>query len=144
MPRNKRKLAKPAENKPENPTPPPPPQTDVKAQFQKLQLAVLARSLRSVDFEFAIKTKEDLVAYQTQLLHMHLKRELAGADLSAQSHGVRNLIQLIAPPQAPVQTVTVNVSPEAALKAADSLTEDEQVILARAINHLESQGSALG
>jgi hypothetical protein len=51
--------------------------------------------MKSVDFENPLATKEDLIAYQSRLLHMNLEKELHSNDLQAQNQGIRNLRELI-------------------------------------------------
>jgi hypothetical protein len=73
----------------------PPTPEEIKRQFQAVQLVLFTRSLKSVDFDNPLRTKEDLTSYQATLLHMNLNKELGPADLQAQNQGIRNLRELI-------------------------------------------------
>lgn len=101
-------------------------------QFKKVQLALLARSLQNIDFEFDVTTREGLISLQAELLHLSLQRKLSAPDASACSHQIRNLIQLVVPdPEVAVKN-EVHVAPR-----TEPLTPEEQVTIARAIKVIE-------
>jgi hypothetical protein len=64
-------------------------------QFKKVQLALLARSLQNIDFQFDPTSRDGLVSLQADLLHLALQRKLSAPDASACSHAVRNLVNLV-------------------------------------------------
>jgi len=129
--RNLPKKPKSTQSKPESSTPPLP--SKIKQQFQQLQVALLARSLQSIDFQFKPENKDQLIDLQVALMHLNLQRKLHSADFAAQNTAVRNLIQLIAP-QPPTQiTQQVTVEKEFNLKKLD---ENGRLGLAEAIKQL--------
>jgi len=120
------KKPKSTQSKAESSTPPLP--SKIKQQFQQLQVALLARSLQSVDFPFDPADKDQLIDLQVTLMHLNLQRKLHSADFAAQNTAVRNLVQLIAP-QPPAQ-----ITQQIAMKFDISkMSEDEQAILCRAL-----------
>lgn len=82
----------------------------MKEKYLQLQAAALARSLKPVDFKFSPANKEDLVKLQVDLMHLSLQKELSPDHLGPLNQGVRNLIQLIAPPQSANVNVTQQVA----------------------------------
>jgi hypothetical protein len=82
MPRNKTKQK-------------PPPLTKNREQFQRLQLALLARSMQPADFKFDPKTREDLRSLQVELLHRHLLRTISATDFALGNQAVGNLSRIM-------------------------------------------------
>ena len=105
MPRKRRNEAR-NETKPDTlPSP-------VKEQYQKIQLALLARSLQKVNLPILIPaTREDLVKLQVSLMELNFNRTITASDFSLGNQAVRNLITLIAPPQAPQMQTLVQTGP---------------------------------
>ena len=114
MSQKKPKQSKGGESEPEKSTTTP---STIKEEFQRVQLALFIRSLQNIDFEFNTANKEDLIKLQADIMHLGLQRKLAAQDLGAFSHSIRNLIQLVAPPQGPQVNVTqqMAVDPEQAV-----------------------------
>lgn len=73
------------------------------AQLKQLQVAAYARALTPIPNDrrpkFVFVTKEDIVRYQACLMELNMDRLLSGHDMVAQNQGVRNIIQVICPPQ---------------------------------------------
>lgn len=69
----------------------------MKAQFQKLQLALFARSLQPADWQFDPHNTEDIRGLQVELMHRHLNRTISATDFSLNNQAVGNLIKIITP-----------------------------------------------
>lgn len=73
------------------------------AQLKQLQVAAYARALTPIPKDrrpsFVFITKEDIVKFQACLMELNMDRLLSGHDMVAQNQGVRNIIQVICPPQ---------------------------------------------
>jgi hypothetical protein len=107
LPRNKRKKKKAAqtslETLPESPSSRVPDIVKSAAQLKQLQVAAYARALTPIPKErrprFVFITKEDIVKYQATILELNMDRLLSGHDTVAQNQGVRNISNLLFPPQ---------------------------------------------
>jgi hypothetical protein len=73
------------------------------AQLKKLQVAAYARALTPIPEDrrpvFRFITKEDIVKFQADLMLLNMDRLLSGHDMVAQNQGVRNISNLLYPPQ---------------------------------------------
>jgi len=112
----------------------------LKQAYTATQIKLMQRDLKPVDFDFSFATLDEIKAYNEKLAHLVLQRQLDGRDHGSLQNGIRNAtIALIGPSRTEINVNTeVNLPAILAMldKLLPTLPEDEQVVLARAVNKL--------
>jgi len=125
----------------------------LKRAYVSTQLEIMKRSLRSVDFEFTLKTTEGILKYIEDLGHLLLQKKLDSKEHASLQHGASNAIRILIPQQPmqviqAVQTTVVPSQPDISKLLDELPLELREQVLERWKNEifrkLESNGSGGG
>ena len=111
----------------------------LKTKFLKLQMRLMERALKPLAVSFDLTKPEGLIAFNKRLIELVLEKKLDARDLGPINGAIANVIRILQPPQGVNVTVTQQVAGLDYSKLVNSLPEDEQIVLAKAIRDLESK-----
>jgi len=111
----------------------------LKDAYVAMQIKAMQRAAAPIALEFAIADLDGIKSLNQNLIRFALEKDLDARTLGAINGTIANQIRVLIPQQ-PMQVIqqTTVIQPDLE-KVLKSLSEDEQVVLARAINRLDKQ-----